>query len=609
MRGGVRARAASTHDDPRPVVQARAGRGIGDRVTLLLIGLAIAGALLATAVAYLMVTSTTLPSQAFTIPLVLLAGVVPVVTGLAVWRYRPANRLGALLVATGFAWLLGALRTSDHAALYVLGLVTSYLFLAVTVHVLLAYPSGRLQGSDRLLALASYVLLLTLAVIPLPFLDTGDHGLPDNPFLLYEHNSVAQALLALRDVVGGLIGLVVAVTLIRRWWRASGRERRLAAPVAIGGAFVCALMALSFTTDATPVPGSVPETVNLVSLFAYGAVPFLFVFAVLHTTLRSGIAIGDLVERLQHRPARGELRSALAAALDDPTVQVAFWLPESERFVDEDGHEVALPDAGDPERAWTEVDLDGERVAAIVHDASLREQPELLAAAGSAAAIALDNARLDAALRARIEELRESRARVVQAADDARRRIERNLHDGAQQQLVALSMTLGLGSSMLERDPAQAKALFDQARKELDAAIEQLVDLARGIHPTVLADRGLPAAIDSLARRSRVPVEVHTEVDRRLPEQVEIAAYFIVSEALTNVAKYARASRATVDLRLKGDALVVKISDDGTGGADPKGGSGLRGLDDRVAALEGRLTVHSPVGEGTTITAELPCGS
>jgi signal transduction histidine kinase len=212
-----------------------------------------------------------------------------------------------------------------------------------------------------------------------------------------------------------------------------------------------------------------------------------------------------------------------------------------------------------------------------------------------------------AQLRARVDALQASRDRAVDAAEDERRRIERDLHDGAQQRLVALAMDLGMARAKLRSDPEAASGLVDAAHEEAKRALAELRDLARGIHPAVLADRGLDAAISALAARSPVPVGVEVATER-LPGPVESTAYFVVAEALTNAAKHARAGEVTVRIARHGDLLVVEVTDDGVGGADPAAGSGLRGLADRVAAIDGRLTVTSPAGGPTVVRAELPCG-
>ena len=256
----------------------------------------------------------------------------------------------------------------------------------------------------------------------------------------------------------------------------------------------------------------------------------------------------------------------------------------------------------------TEVEREGRPVAAIIHDPSLREDPELVRRAGAAAAMALENEQLQAALRARVEDLRDSRARMVRATDEERRRLERNLHDGAQQRLVATSLRLRLAMGKVETEPGGASELLDEAFDELQLAIQDLRELAHGIHPAVLSARGLRPALTTLAARAPLPVEVDRLIDERLEAPVEAAAYYVVAEALTNVAKYAEATHARVRVERNDGRVLVEVVDDGIGGADPAAGSGLRGLWDRVGALDGRLEVRSPPGEGTCVRAELPCG-
>jgi signal transduction histidine kinase len=220
--------------------------------------------------------------------------------------------------------------------------------------------------------------------------------------------------------------------------------------------------------------------------------------------------------------------------------------------------------------------------------------------------VAVENVRLDAELQARLEELRESRARIVEAGYAERRRVERDLHDGAQQRLVALALDLRRVRTALDRDRATAAELLDDASRELTAATEELRELARGIHPPVLTDRGLVAALDALAKRAPLPVRVEATVVGRAPEGIEAAAYFVVSEALTNVARHAHATSALVRVTQADALLSVEVEDDGVGGADLGAGSGLRGLADRVGALDGRLEVESAIGRGTIVRASLP---
>ena len=299
----------------------------------------------------------------------------------------------------------------------------------------------------------------------------------------------------------------------------------------------------------------------------------------------------------------GPIRELLAERVGDRTLSIAYWLADREEFVDELGRPVQLPAPGSG-RAWTAVDHDGRRVAAIIHDAELDTTPELVNAAAAAAALALDNERLKADLRARVEDLRISRARIVEAADAARRRLERDLHDGAQQQLVSLALDLRLLRARLKG--TDLVPMVEELSDKLAVALAELRELARGIHPAILTDRGLGPAVQGLADRVPLPVEVDVELPERPAAPIEAAAYFVIAEALTNVARYARAREARVEVRRNGEGVVVAVSDDGVGGAVVEGGTGLRGLQDRLAALDGRLSIHSPPGEGTTLRAVIP---
>jgi len=256
------------------------------------------------------------------------------------------------------------------------------------------------------------------------------------------------------------------------------------------------------------------------------------------------------------------------------------------------------------------LEYDGEPLAAIVHDASLLDEPELLRAAGAAARLALENARLQAETRAQLVQVKESRARIVAAADEERQRIERDLHDGAQQRLSALAVQLRTAQRRLASqngDPA-LEALLESAVAELQAANEELRELVRGVYPPALTQDGLAGALESLALRTPFPVELDV-VEGRFAPQVEATAYFVACEALTNVVKHAQASKAAVCVARQDGLLSVQVADDGVGGARSVAGSGLSGLGDRVEALGGRLRIESPPNGGTRILGEIPCES
>ena len=335
-----------------------------------------------------------------------------------------------------------------------------------------------------------------------------------------------------------------------------------------------------------------------------GMAPVLLLVGHLRARLARS-AVGDLFVELRRDPGPAELEQALARALGDPSLTLAYWLPEFGSYADPEGRAVTLP-APSENRAVTHIERDGERVAALLHDPSLQEEPELLGSVAAALSLSLENTQLHVELRARLEELRGSRTRILESAQSERQRLERNLHDGAQQRLVALSLDLGLLEAQLDGDRSATQQI-ERARREVAASLEELREIARGIHPAVVTGHGLAVALEQLAARAAVPIRLTVGIRGRLPEAVEVASYYVVAETLTNVGKYAQATTATVDVSRSPGLVVVEVNDDGIGGADTERGSGLRGLADRVEALGGRLRVWSPAGGGTRVQAEIPC--
>ena len=405
----------------------------------------------------------------------------------------------------------------------------------------------------------------------------------------------------------GQRGLLLAATLslflllVWRWWHASPPLRRVLLPVLAGGATMLsfgALLALDL------INGTRSQTLLTVTLVALATVPVAFVVGLLRSQL-ARVAIGDLVLTVRSEAAPAELHAAIARSLHDPSATLAYWLPEYGTYGDLDGRLVSLPD-GDGEQATTLIDREGRHVAALVHDRSLLDEPELLDAVAAAAGIALENAQLHVDLRARLEEVRGSRARVIEEGQKERMRLERDLHDGAQQRLVALALNLKL----LERSLADpdARAQLDVAQREVDLSLAELRDLARGIHPAVSPAMGLRSRSSRWPHVRRSPFGSPSMSAGRLPEPVEVAAYYVVTESLTNVAKHAHAATVDVTVGRVDGGISVEIVDDGVGGADSEQGSGLRGLADRVEALGGRLRVWTPRGGGTRVRAEIPCG-
>jgi len=567
-----------------------------------LLGLALAGLACGLAAITLVATSDRSTDPTALIVLAIGLGWGFIGTGLYAWWRRPENRMGALMVLVGFTWFLGALGEAGGPWLFSLGSALSNVWIGAFALMLVAFPTGVVgRGLERTLVWLGWiaVALSALRTFVTARPDPSCSPCPRNTLLVWDSGTAA-------DVVDALTALVLVVllgglwlVLVRRWRAAGPVQRRTLAPVLLTGAAAAAAALITVLLQGTGARGA-GDAVSLAVLALIAALPFAFLLGLLRSSLGRAGAVSVLVERLRG----GSVRDALADALGDPSLALAYWLPESRRYVDDEGHTVTLPPDG-RDRAVTEIQRDDKPVAAIVHDAALLEEPELVRAAGAAAALALENERLNAELHARYEDLRASRARLVAASDAARRRIERDLHDGAQQRFVALSLLLRLARTSAP-DDSRTASLVDEAMAQLTAGLAELRELARGIHPAVLSERGLAAALESLATRAPVPVEVTGDPGERLPPAAETAAYFTAAEALTNVARYAHATAATITLRREPDALTVEIADDGIGGADPASGSGLRGLVDRLGAVDGRLEIDSPPGGGTRLRARIP---
>jgi PAS domain S-box-containing protein len=785
-------------------------------------------------------------NKAAFLSLALAVGLSFLVSGvLALWR-RPENRTGFLLVLVAYLWFLGALTDSNNDWVFTFGVIVSSFALPAFVHLLLAYPTGRLQGRlDLWLVVGAYVLVTLGSLAQVLVDEHPDSGCPGCTSTIAVTSSETA-----HDAVAGVVGVLalallagVLAIVVARFLRAKGPLRRALGPVLGTGAFTMTVLLVSVVVDA--FSDDAGEPLYYVFLVTFALVPAAFLAGVLRSRLaRSGV--GELLLAL----SRGmPIRDALAQALRDPTLEIAYWRSEEGRYVSADG----LPLPEDGIRRVSLVEHGGRPTAALLHDPALLDEPELVGSVAAAAGLWLENERLQSELREQYgfletivnaapsllcsldregritnlneasrrasglpdeedvrwqpfwdiyvapeeredarhrfeeaaplheatafehtfvnhlgeevtiawstapiydaqghlvnvicggldtterrrreleleverdfagtvantipiflvgvwedasingygpnpafehnlgwtvedtvgrslldfvhpddrylagmaiasaangvpfersesrwvhkdgstrivswsareilgmegrtvvlvsgadvtqrrlqeEEIRASRARIVKASDEARRRLERNLHDGAQQRLVALSLSLRLAQNKVGTDPSGAEAVLESAREELAAALDELRELARGIHPAVLTDRGLDAALEALASRLPIPVEIETP-ENELPEAVEAAAYYVVAEALANVIKYAHASDVAVRISCDDDAARVEVVDDGIGGADPTAGSGLRGLSDRVAALEGSLQVESPPGRGTTIVAEIP---
>jgi signal transduction histidine kinase len=522
-----------------------------------------------------------------------------VVGGLIAWRRRPESRFGPLLIVAGFAMAATTLQWSANNLVFTIGQLLDLLPAVVFLHVFLAFPTGRLvRARERLLVGVGYVTALggSLLMLVLGGFDARDLlAVTSRPGLAEAVQNVQLLVLAAVNLLG--------VLLLSQGRRGAGHPPRRVL-VLLVDSFSLSLIAFAalLVAGVFALPGF--EQLRLATFAVLGLAPVAFLAGVLDARLaRSGVA-GLLVE-LRQDPA-ADLRDPLARALRDPTLRLAYWLPQYGAWADEAGDPVPVPDP-DPRRSVRIIDRDGEHVAALLYDRSLQDEDELVTAVSAAADIALENGRLQAELHARLQELHSSRTRVIEAGQRERQRLERNLHDGAQQRLVAVSLELAVLRERLGED-ADASGRVDQMKREVALSLDELRDLARGLHPAVLSGHGLVVALESLAARAPVPVLLSMDLQGRLPDAVEVAAYYVVSESIANVGKHAGAASTTVDVTQVGPHLVVEITDNGGGGADTEAGSGLRGLADRVEALDGRLRVWSPLGGGTRVRAEIPCG-
>ncbi|HET6771676.1 MAG TPA: histidine kinase [Acidimicrobiales bacterium] len=521
--------------------------------------------------------------------------------GLFAWYRKPESRFGLLMIAAGFVTLLSSVSAANSNLLFTIGTAFDLVAFAVFMHAFLAFPTGALRShGERVLVGATYaVASLNVVGLMLSGFDPG------NAFSVIEAPELAADLLRLQLVAVSvlfLIGFVVMVT------RRGAAGRPLPTPVRVLVSFFSlafVMGAVLLLSLALEIPLDAFLTIQRTMFVVVGLAPFVFLLAVLDARLARS-AVGDLLVELRSEPAPADLREPLSRALRDPTVSLAYWLPQYDTWADQDGRPVSLPRPGDP-RSVTVIDSDGGHLAALIHDPSLDEEPQLLQAVGAAAGIALENGRLQVELKAKLQELEGSRARVIEAGQRERKRLERNLHDGAQQRLIALSLELQRYADKLAVDP-KAQSQIEAARREIAVSLDELRAVARGLHPAVVTGHGLGVALVSLAAGSSVPAKLNVAIEERLDESIEVAAYYVVSESLANIGKHARATTVTIEVTRECDELVVEVVDDGVGGADSERGTGLRGLADRVEGLGGQLRVWTPSGGGTRVRAQMPCG-
>ena len=481
--------------------------------------------------------------------------------GLICWTRRPESRSGVVMAAAGFAWFAGNFSAD-----------ALYLHRAPLVALVLTYPTGRASRGR----MAAVTALAAAAIVP----------------------PVARSVVATAILAACLVAVAGA-----GYVRARGREQRgrLEALCATG------YLAVLFTAVAVARVASETNAGLGATLLVYEAGLCALAIGLLAGLLhepRERVAMGELLAELSETRS-APLRDALARALGDASLEVGYWLPELAAYVDPVGRKLELPPPGGA-RAVTRIARNGHAVAVLVHDPMVLDDPGLEDAIASVTRLTAANARLQAEVQGRLAELEASRLRLLRSEDAERRRLEARLRDGAERRLVGLRDTLDSANAHAAAGSETGRRI-EHAETQLARTLAELRELAAGLHPRALIEDGLAGALASLAERSPVPVELSLPPDR-LPEELEVATYFVCSEALANVAKHASASRTSVRVAARADRLDIEVTDDGVGGADPTGGSGLRGLRDRVESLGGRLRVESPPGKGTSVTAELPLG-
>jgi signal transduction histidine kinase len=542
-------------------------------------------------------------------------GLVLVVSGLVAWERRPSVRTGPLLVTAAALWSVGSYAPAGVMPFALYGFAFERYYDVVFAYLALTFPDRRLARWDRavLATLAGAFVVRSASRLLVECTCTGI----DSPVGLVGDDPLFENLQFATSSVIVVAALGVTTLALLRLRRARPVGRRILSPVVAAGALAAVVTAY----DALDLVVFVRAGRGLLQLDQPWGEIFSWTIISLVVLVAFGFLAGTLRMRIGHRvvarmaaeldsvddPAR--LQVALRDALGDPELDLLL-VDGAGRWVDATGRPADQPaDQPDIDRVATMLAGPEGPLGAIVHDRSLNEDTGLMAATVSVLRFALENARLTATVRAQLAEVRASRTRLVAAGEAERRRIERDLHDGAQQRLIGVTLTLQQAREQARQSHPREPyvRLLDDASDELLAAVDELRELARGIHPAILTEAGLRPAVAGLARRSAVPVDLQVELTDRLDPSVEAAAYFIVAEALTNVTRHSGARRAAVLIERRNGHLRVQVSDDGAGGADPSRGTGLEGINDRLEAVSGVLEVDSPRGGGTRLRAEIPC--
>jgi signal transduction histidine kinase len=532
-------------------------------------------------------------------------------------RMHARSRFATLLIATSVLWALTWLAASGDSALYSTGRLAAWLIEPALVYLVLSFPSGRLNGKvDRRLALGTAlvaVLLYVPTALLAPFPEPSPWGAcgtscPDNAFAIVSAGPWIDGVRATREVLTVVLFAAAAFSVVARTRRASRVLGLALVPVAAIAVFRAFALAFYLFSRAVAEHSTIADVLGWVFVMSLPLIALAFGAGLVGQRVFAGSALEELGRDLGSHAGAGALRQSLAHALRDPDLRVDYWVESTPGWVDEGGWPIPEPAASDG-RAVTLIRSDGHLIAAITHDGELTRDPALVRAASSYALTALENERLVRQLEASVDEIRDSRARIVSAADRERRKIERDLHDGAQQRLVALRIKLALMAERLAPDLPDEAAHIHDLEHEVDATIEQVRSFARGIYPPLLAERGLAEALRAAARGSAIPITVDVPHLRRYPLELESTVYFACVEALQNAGKHARgAANIWITVSESDDQLRFRVRDNGAGFRPnaARGGSGLANIRDRLAAIGGGLDVESTPGDGATVMGFVP---
>jgi signal transduction histidine kinase len=542
----------------------------------------------------------------------------PVLVGLYWRNRRPACRFGDRLVALGFLAVPVSLEAASSSWLHTLGVVAEAPLFYATFAVILAYPSGVFEGrAERCmlgLLLVSYVLWYPAFWLLSPHLVGSPVAMcvgncPANALNVATHPTFLLRWQQGLSIVSILVATAATIAIARRLVTGLAPHRRtLLAGSFVSVAFLVAYVVfVSIDFDQPRGLGSANNVLRWTFVVAAALLPFGFLSGLAQAELFAGQVLRATVERaVNHKPIR-YVEATLALALGDPQLRLVFWADRSARWIDSDGVEVEAPASADP-RKLTHVVRNGVPAAAILHDARLDAEPELLQTAGVAALLVFENATLEVELRGAIRQLRDSRARLVTAGDQERRKLERDIHDGAQQQLIALRIKLALAGSLVRNEPELGRRLAE-LREEVDRALDDLRELVHGIFPALLVDAGLLTALHAAAVRSPLDVRFGVQGVERYAPEVEAAVYYCCAEALQNAAKHAGpGSGVLIELACDGKELHFMVLDEGIGfdTTCASEGTGLDHMRDRIGALDGALTIDSKPGVGTTVRGRVP---